>query len=338
MPGMGERSYAYAKACGIIGKSFVGKRSEPLKAVSRLSDLDRLVFPGSSKEIPEKKLLLDLEERIINREINAVISVVNSFKKTPDFFSLLIRGYEYTDVKNAVNAAPGSAKPVFTGIGRFGTVNFSAWPDFSAMFRGTEFEYLLDEKGELDRSKSGTEIQAGLDRGYYKALWNAMLKLSLKDRRSCRHILGEEISLKNAAWALRLRSYYKMKSDQIAPHLIDISSPVRGGKISLAEDALSLLELPLDNRASWDKWKRSRFLNPDTLNWKADPRFFQNACARYLYRLARQSFRAAPLSLDSVFCFIKIKQFEEDILTSISEGMGMGISSQDVYSLMGANP
>jgi vacuolar-type H+-ATPase subunit C/Vma6 len=94
--------------------------------------------------------------------------------------------------------------------------------------------------------------------------------------------------------------------------------------------------MSLDNRVEWKGWNRERFLNPEKSDqhWKADPRHFQNAASEYLYELARLSFRRRPFSLDTVFCFIKLKQFEEDLLTSLAEGLGMGLSSQEVFGLL----
>jgi hypothetical protein len=338
MPGAGERAYAYAKACGIIGKSFVGKRAGDLSRPARLSELDRMVFPVSSRDLPEKELLPDLEGRLVKRAAGAIIAVVDSFRKPPEFFSLLVRSYEYADLKSALTAAAGGAvKPAFTGIGRFGTVRFSAWPDIPAMIRGTEFEFLLTRDGELDKENSGIALQTELDRRYYRALWKALRRLRAGDRRASEFILSEEIALRNAVWALRLRRYYEMKAAEVRSHLIDIGVPVKGRQVSLAADAFSCLELPLDNRQAWEGWRREAFLNPPGLGeWKADPRYFQNAAAQYLYRLARRSFRASPSSLDTVFCFIKIKQFEEDVLTSSAEGLGLGMTSRDVFAMLGA--
>jgi vacuolar-type H+-ATPase subunit C/Vma6 len=342
MPGAGERAYAYAKASGIIGKSFVGRRAADLSRVARLSELDRLVFPSSSRDLPEKELLSDLEGRIIKRAADSIIAVVNSFRKPPELLSLLIRSYEYADLKSALTAAAGgeTVRPSFTDIGRFGTVAFSAWPDIPAMIRNTEFEFLLGKDGELDKENSGINLQTELDRRYYRALWKAMRRLPPGDRRVSEGILSEEISLRNAVWALRLRTYYQMKAEDVRSHLIDIAVPVKGRQVSLAADAFACLELPLDNRLAWTGWKRSGFLGFDSPGsdmgeWKADPRYFQNAAARYLYRLARRSFRTNPVSLDTVFCFIKIKQFEEDVLTASAEGLGLGMVSRDVFAMLG---
>ena len=341
MPGTGERAYAYAKACGIIGKSFVSKRVAALGNVSRLSELDRLVFPNSSRDLPEKELLVDLEIRINKRAVDSIKSVVDSFRNPPEFLVLLVRSWEYQDLKNALTALESKdpVKPVFSDLGRFGTINFSAWPELPDMLRNTDYEFILklmEDKSRDELSKnSGISLQTELDCHYYNSLWKALRLLKQSDRKVSEKILSEEISLRNIVWALRLRTYYRMEPAETRSHLIDINTVLRGKPVSLAADAISSLELPLDSHQAWAAWKRLEFLNPETPEWKADPRYFQNAAAQYLYRMARHSFRSRPSSLDTLFCFIKIKQFEEDVLTSSTEGLGMGMVSRDVFSMMG---
>jgi vacuolar-type H+-ATPase subunit C/Vma6 len=341
MPGAGERAYAYAKACGIIGKSFIGRRAAGLSGAARLSELDRLVFPDSSRDLPEKELLSDLEDRIINRAVKSITAIVDCFAKPPEFLSLLVRSYEYADLKSALTAslAGEAKKPAFTNLGRFNRVNFDAWPDIPAMIRGTEFEFLLEPSANGSSVNEplvrglGVGPQTQLDRHYYERLWKSLKALSKKDKEATEKILADEISLRNSSWVLRLRSYYRMPSDEVKLHLINI--PARGKSRPLAQDAFDCLELPLDSREAWASWRWAEFLNPDRGGqWQADPRYFQNAASGYLYRMARRFFRLHPFSLDTVFCFIKLKQFEEDVLTSNAEGLGLGMSSRDVFALL----
>jgi hypothetical protein len=336
MPGAGERAYAYAKACGVIGRSFIGRRIAGLGSAARLSEMDRLVFPNSSRDLPEKELLSDLEGRIIHRAAASIIAIVNCFSKPPEFLSLLVRGYEYADLKSALAASPSAKKPVFTALGRFNTVRFDAWPDIPAMIRGSEFEFLLERDGTLKKEIEGVSLQTLLDRHYYERLWKSLSSLPKKDKEAAETILADEISLRNSGWVLRLRSYYEMPPEELKAQLIDIrAGRIRAGKGSLAADAYDCLEFPLDSRAAWSSWRWARFLNPERGGqWRADPRYFQNAASLYLYRLARKRFRVHPFSLDTVFCFIKLKQFEEDLLTSYAEGLGMGMSGRDVFALL----
>ncbi|MDR3167233.1 MAG: V-type ATPase subunit [Treponema sp.] len=333
MPVSGERAYVYAKACGIIGKSFVGKRIPALGGVGRLSELDRLVFPQSSRDLPERELLVDLENRIIGRAVNQIITIVDSYRKPPPLLRRLVRVYEYGDLKSALSALSGGEgkTPVFTDIGPFGTVNFRAYPDLATMLRGTEFEFLLREKLSDDTLPGAIPLQIKLDRHFYTSLWQDLLSLPKKDRRSAERILSEEISLRNAVWALRLRTYYGMSPEEVRNMIFSLP-----GKKSLAEDAEASLSMALDNHADWERWRRINFLNPEIpgRSWKADPRYFQNAAVEYLYRLARHSFRLRPFSVDTAFCFIKLKQFEEDLLTSVAEGLGLGMPSREIFDLL----
>jgi vacuolar-type H+-ATPase subunit C/Vma6 len=193
--------------------------------------------------------------------------------------------------------------------------------------------------GTVKKEIDGISLQTQLDRHYYEKLWKSLVSLPKNDRAAAETILADEISLRNSGWVLRLRSYYAMPPEELKAHLIDIgrAGKTQAGKRSLAADAYDCLGLSLENRAEWSSWRWARFLNPDRGGgggWRADPRYFQNAASGYLYRLAKKHFRVHPFSLDTVFCFIKLKQFEEDILTSNAEGLGMGMSSRDVFGLL----
>lgn len=350
-PGKGERAYAYAKACGVIGKSFIGDRIKFLEKAGKLSELDEILFPGETHNLPEKELLRNFENRIAARSVKSVISMTECFSDPPELLILLIRSYEYADLKNALVSAVRKERkaPAFTDIGRYQTVRFNKWPDIQAMIQGTEFDFLLDKNSVLyagsGRQGSGLiSLETFLDRYYYNALWKSILFLKTADRRAAEKILSAEISLRNSGWALRLRTYYSMKAEEVKPYLIDIPPELRhsgkGGANnagrSLADAAIRSLDFQLDNYQEWSSWRWKQFINPNAGErfWHVDPRYFQNAASRYLFSLARRNFHMCPLSIDSIFCFYKMKQFEEDILTSQAEGLGMGLSSQDTLGFL----
>ncbi|MDR1024990.1 MAG: V-type ATPase subunit [Treponema sp.] len=355
MPGAGERAFVYAKACGIMGKSFVAKRIPPLARLDRLSALDRLVFPQGSRELPERELLPDLERRITDRTVSRILAVVSSYSRPPELLLRLLRTWEYADLKSSLNALVGgeSSFPSWTRLGPFGTVRFAAYPDLSAMLRGTEFEFLLDKGMNLVKGGDAVKAQTELDKRYYRSLWQAMRRLPPGDRMVSEWILGEEISLRNCIWALRLRTYYGMSGREAAEHLMDMDPP-KAGKVpipkkkgpaagvpgSLLADAHAMLEFGLDSRSAWVGWRRERFLNPEIpgQDWVVNPRYFQNAAGDYLYKLALRSFRRKPFSIDTAFCFIRIKQYEEDLLISLAEGLGLGMTSQEILALLEVAP
>jgi vacuolar-type H+-ATPase subunit C/Vma6 len=327
----------YAKACGLAGKSFIGKGLARLGGLTRLSELDRLIFANDARDLPERELLRDLEGRILNRTARQVVAIVDSYRDPPELLSLMTRDFEYADLKRAINAAAAGERnpPQPTDIGRFAAIDFGSYPHFDKMLQGTEFEFLLKDLNKLSGG-STAPIQGKLDRHFYGALWESLRKLAPSDRSSIEKILAEEVSLRNAAWALRMRTYYGMGADEVREDLVFIPAPK--GKANLADDALASLDMALDTPADWEKWRWRKFLNRRVSGeaWAADPRHFQNAAAQYLYRLARLSFRRNPFALDTAACFIKLKLFEEDLLVSVAEGLSLGMGARETLELLGA--
>ena len=108
------------------------------------------------------------------------------------------------------------------------------------------------------------------------------------------------------------------------------------GEKSLAAEARDSLHLPPDSRGEWKNWRWEKLLNPEKTGeaWTLNPRYFQNAASHYLYRLSLKYFRHLQRSVGAIFCFIKLKQFEEDLLTSAAEGLGLGMTGTDVFGLL----
>jgi hypothetical protein len=355
MPDSGERAYAYTKACGIIGKSFVGRRISALAGVRALNELDRLIFPETGKELPGRELLVDLESRIAGRAVRHILEIINSFSRAPKLLIRQLRSYEFSDLKTCLNYLSGGtgSLPPFADIGRYRTVRFEAFPDLAAMLADTEFEFILskDIKAIQGGNFDVMALETELDLRYYLGLKDALYQLSAEDRHFAERILAEEISLRNCVWALRLRTYYGKNAAEAVKHLMNLRMRAGGEipgdihehrknaglkEISLSAEAEESLDLPLDSRAAWRGWRWEKFLNPEKPggHWNADPRFFQNAAAEYLYQLSLHCFHRMPFAISTSFCYIKLKQFEEDLLTSVAEGLGLGMASRDVFELL----
>jgi vacuolar-type H+-ATPase subunit C/Vma6 len=326
------RAFAYAKATGIIARSFVESRLSRLSAVSSLRDFTALVL---ERELSAEAGTGGLERALAEKALKEILSVVNSFQNAPELLVRLIKSYEYADLKNALSALDkGEAAPAVCDLGRFSSIRFSAYPDLRRMLRGTEYAFLLNGNGR-NKMDGERERVVLLDTHYWTALVDAARRLNRAELPRFRHILAEEIALMNCSWALRLRSYYGMDAETIRAALI-------GGKLEksgppLDRDALSSLERPLDHREDWQDWRRAAFLNPETPGtyWKCEPRFFQNAASVYLYHLTRRAFRRHPFSLDTAACFIRLKQFEEQLLCGVAEGLKLSLRADSVFTIMG---
>lgn len=327
-----ERAFAYAKACGIIARSFVESRLSRLNAVSSLRDFTAQVL---GRDLPGEAGPGALERALAEKAIKEILSVVNSFQRVPPLLVRLIKSYEYADLKNALAAIrAGKAAPAHSRLGRFSSIRFSAYPDLSRMLKGTEYAFLLNGSGR-DTGADESALFVMLDKRYWTELLNAARRLPRAQLPGFWHILTEEISLMNCSWALRLRSYYEMDGEAVRGALISEKGAKTGR--GLDRDALESLDLALDHRQDWQGWRRAAFLNPETPGayWKCDPRYFQNAASAYLYRLARRAFRRHPFTLDTAASFIRLKQFEEQLLCGVAEGLKLGLRAESVFAIMG---
>jgi vacuolar-type H+-ATPase subunit C/Vma6 len=280
-----------------------------------------------------------MEKRIEKRAVQQILAILNAYTEPPELLVRQLMVYEYSDLKTCLHHIAGGIKtlPMLCDIGRYRTIHFDAFPDLDAMLHGTEYKFILSKnlKALKPDSKEFAAIEIDLDAKYYRGLTDSLTHLSEDDSATAQKILADEISLRNCTWALRLRTYFKKTAAEAGGYLMKIrkqSDPAA----HLAADVAESLDMPLDSRAPWKDWKWERFLNPENPgeHWNLNPRHFQNAASKYLYRLAWNSFHCVPMTVSAIFCYIKIKQFEEDILTSISEGLGMGMGSADVFDLL----
>jgi len=348
-----DSGYAYAKASWIVGKSFLGKRLSLLSGLHTLNELDRLVFPEYRKELPGRELLVDMEKRIVERAVRQILSIINSFSEPPKLLVRMLKSFEYSDFKECLaHIAGGKEKPIISDIGRFKTVRFDKYPDVAAMIKKSDFEFLLSDdlkyiKPGMDMSNPVwssidlTAIESKLDYRFYHGLIDSLYQLTDEDREAASRLIFDEISLRNCVWALRLRTYYQKSEIEIKKQLMDFKllKNFYQKRVSVATDAILSLDLPLDVRLPWRGWKWERFLNSEEMqkqqtHWMVDPRYFQNAASHYLHHLAFHNFHALPMSISAIYCFIKLKQFEEDILTSIAEGLALGMDSSAVFKLL----
>ncbi|MCL2277260.1 MAG: V-type ATPase subunit [Treponema sp.] len=336
-----DSGYAYAKAGWLVGKSWLGQRASILTSPRTLTELDRLIFPDNYRELPGRELLPSLEKRIIARSVRQILSVVNSYSNPPKLLIRMLKGFEYGDLKECLAHIAGgnNSLPVISDIGRFKTIRFNAFPDVSAMIKKTEFESLLS--GDIKSIKAGmdlTDIDAKLDWRFYQSLIESLSQLDQEDRETAARIVADEVSLRSCLWALRLRSYYNKSEAETRKYLFDFKLPgfIRQNKTSLSYEAKQSLEFSLDFRENWRGWRWEKFLNQEqaSVHWKADPRYFQNSASRHLYHLSYRGFHSSPMSVSAIFCFIKLKQFEEDLLTSVAEGLALGMESAAVFKML----
>jgi len=171
---------------------------------------------------------------------------------------------------------------------------------------------------------------------YYKGLIDCLWQLESEDRDAAAKFISDEISLLNSSWVLRLRAYYHKSETEISKYLMDSRLLGNVYQKGIAAEVKMAMDLPLDIRQEWKGWRWERFLNQEEAaeHWIIDPRHFQNAANQYLHHRGFHNFHSLPMSVSAIYCFIKLIHYEEDLLTSLAEGLSLGMDSSSVFKLL----
>ena len=350
-----ERSYLYAKACGIYGKSFLKGRAPELEACPSLDALCAMLGyaplhaapaasgggppsgAAASSAPPSRGAAIAKLERQIRRDAEKQIrSLLETFSRIPPLLLAILRKAEVEDLSKAL-AALGSGEaecPYHTDLGHLGSVRFDLYPNLERMLKQGAYHTLLEHIQKIDISKNYTFYQAELDKLYWRGFFSAVRESRTADCRTAAALGRAELALQNAAWALRLRVYYGLDAEDVKARLISIKPD--GTSRPLDREARAALDYPLDHRAPWLDWRFAAFLNPEApgVVWRADPRSFENNAAFYIYKMAKKKFHAAPFSLDTAAAFIYLKRTEARLLAAAAEGLSLGIQPADTFKML----
>jgi vacuolar-type H+-ATPase subunit C/Vma6 len=326
----GATAYVYAKACGMFSRSFVGPRAGKLFEVKRLQDLWTLLYHTEVPLVPEGMLALLLERKAEESALKDFITLLSMYD-TPDPVSrALLSLYDYNNLK-AVSSAVSvdkTQKPFLIDTGSFSLFDMSKWPDIAGITKNSPVPWFNRAPDVSEQ----VEWETKLDHEYYRSLWSAVLSLDSKDRSSEETQIREEIVLQNILWALRLKLYYNMKSEEIIPLLA-----CNKADATLCRPAISILDRSGDSWKDWENWKYRWLLNTheEGVPWTLDPRWAQLAADTWLYRLALRSFHQNSDTTGFLVAFFKIKQLEEHMIRVAAEGLRLGAPENQMKDFMG---
>ena len=245
-------AFVYAKASGMLKKSFVGPRTEKIFEQQKLSELWTLLFEDEVPLIPEVLLAKEIENKAENQFIKDFCKLLNCYSK-PDKVSLfLLKSFDYGNLREIVFAlSNGETKlPKLVDIGKYSELKIKNWPDLEKITEKSDFNWYktvpsIDEQRFFDHK---------LDLQYIKALWENTKKLPQSEREPIESFIQEKINLDNCIWALRLKKYYEMSKEEIIQNLF-FQGENPSEKDILCGEAIKILDYDLDSYDSWKNWK-----------------------------------------------------------------------------------
>jgi vacuolar-type H+-ATPase subunit C/Vma6 len=329
MAGTGELAYIYAKASGILAKSFIGPRVKLLAGRQRVAELYSKVLPGETPpQVPERELVTALQRRVVERTIEIYQMVIDAYGGKERILVQLLKSFDFLNVKellysmNTKEAAP----PRLIDLGKYAEVRTKGYPDPRRLFEATRFSWLVKRHDLSDVAA----VENELDKQYYVELWEIARRLPRRDK-GIKDLVRMEAIYENIVWAVRLRVYYGLEEKEIAARLIGFQGT------DVASPALESCSFPLDSREKWALWRYGYLVNEEggEAGFRPDPRVIEARAARRLYALTRRLFHGSPFSLTPSVCFFKLKEFEADIVKSVAEGMQMNLPDGEILAFLG---
>ena len=329
-------AFVYAKASGMLARSFVGENARRLFSVHSLPELWSLLFSTSVPPVPEALLARELEKAAQNEFTSEYIKLVSLYSHPAPVLKALIHFYDYDNIKELGAAlCMGEKKiPEIVDISPFNFIDYSRWPDISLMTKNSPLAWYNAVPALSDQQKNDYK----LDVQYIREVWKAVQKTDSSCRESLMELFGKEFRMENVLWALRVRLYYGMSDEEIKEHLV-YAGERRSDRDPLAGEAIKTLSWELDSWDQWRNWKFKSLLNPheEGAVWTVDPRWISSAWRKYYVETASKLFHRFPFTEAPLVCWFLIKQRELDNIRTASEQIRLNMNSSSAMRLAGVN-
>lgn len=302
-------AFVFAKASGMLAKSFVGPRAEKIFQASKLSELWNLLFTEEQPLVPEVLLAKKIEEKAKENFVKDYLKLLNYYSKPDSVLVNLLKSFEYSNLRDIVYSLINSENiiPQLVNIGRFNELKIDKWPKIEKITEKTQFAWynkipLIAEQGDFDYK---------LDLQYIQNLWQSVLDLPTKERDIVKDLIQYKIEIDNCVWAIRLKKYYKLNNSEIIKKLFYYKNEA-SEEDELSKEAIRILDFDLDNYSNWSKWKYKELLNENLErdNWSVDPIWIQESAKVFLAKKAYNSFRRFPFTANVLVSWFFIKEQE----------------------------
>ena len=327
-------SYIYAKASGLLGKSFIGERASLLFSVKSLGELWTLIFETQPPMLPEVLLAKEIEAQAVKTLINQYVYFLKQFDKPQKILELPLKVFDADNLKTVGAALCSGEKecPPLCDIGDYSEFNFSYWPEIQKITEGTSFSW-YNEVPDIHKQQ---ENDYKIDIQNVKNFWKAINTLRGEDFEILKNLFKTEYTIKNIVWTLRLKINYQMPNEKIVQNMIYVSDcPSKDDPI--AAGAFAILNKETDAWEQWENWHYAYLLNPHVPGevWNVDPAWIEGQGRIKFTKMAKQAFHQNPMSVSSLIGWFKVKAFELSCIRTAVESMRLGISNEEAMNTVG---
>lgn len=330
----GADAFVFAKANGILGKSFIKKRAHYLFEAKSLTELWTLIFKTQPPAVPEVLLAQEIENKAFADFITEYSNFIKCYDEPDPVLvdQLFIYEAENLKVLGASLCNGETQLPVLISLGDFSVLNYKAWPDIAKITKGTIFSWYNKVPGIHEQQ----QLEFKIDIQICRNLWNSICNEKGEAKDALMKLYKREFIIQNIVWALRMKLYYNMKNEQIAQSLIYVTNrPSRQDPV--AAPALKILEWPLDDYDKWENWKYASLLNPREPGqvWQIDPVWIERQNKVVINKMAGVLFHQYPSDSSFLIGWYKMKDFELSCIRTAVESLRFNVSAQDAMDAVG---
>lgn len=322
-------SYVYAKASGILARSYTGSRAAKLFGVQKLAELWPLVFDEEVPAVPEILLAKAIEQKAAEKFISEYKKLLTAYDKPAQVLVDLLQYFDYENLKflGAAAAAGQKEMPQLKDIRPYNILNYGAWPSIQKITQGSELEW-YDKAPQIAEQQ---RLDNELDLHFIEKLWSSSQELLGEEKRTVQALIAERYSMRNVIWVLRLKLYYGMDKNQIARRLAFLN-PQNGKSDPLGGEALAIIDKDVQDWDDWKNWKFAKFLNPreEGSLWSVDPRWVEENSEKEFINKATKKFHANPCAQAALLCWYFIKAKELDYIRMATEALRLNVKVQEI--------
>ncbi|WP_022931267.1 V0D/AC39 family V-type ATPase subunit [Treponema bryantii] len=330
----GAGAYIFAKANGILGKSFTGKRAQKLFAAKSLGELWTLLFRSQPPMVPEVMLSQQIEEKAFSDFTNQFVNFISLYDKPEEVLKDQLLMYDGENLKELGAAlCKGEPKcPAVISLKNYSSLNYAAWPDIKKITKGSPFSWYNKVPGIHEQQ----ELDFKIDIQICRHLWDSAARQKGEAGEALLKLYRQEFIIKNIVWVLRLRLYYNMKAEDITKNLIYVTDKP-GHSDPIAAPALKILDWPLDEYEVWSNWRYASLVNPYEPGtvWQIDPIWIEKRNRVEINRKAAMLFHQFPGEPASLIGWYKMKEFELSCIRTAVESIRLNVNPEEAMDAIG---
>ena len=333
----GAEAFVYAKAAGLLRKSFINERASQLFEANKVDDLWTLLFSSQPPALPEVLLSQEIEKEALSRFLFQYTSLISQFDKPDPVLTAQLDFYEAENLKEITAALckgeqENPLNSPLKDLGQFTKLNYSAWPDIKKITEGSKYCWL----DSVPDNKDQQQVEFKIDLQCVHNLWEAIKKSDSQSRQVLLDFYTEEYIIKNIIWMLRLRKYFRMDAEEIKQHLIYITDSADKND-PVAGPALQLIDRDMEDYNKWQGWKYSELLNPHVSGevWQIDPGWIERKNMVRMNKYAQRLFHLHGMTSAALIGWFYIKDFELRCIRTAVESLRLDINHQEAKNIAG---